>query len=202
MTRLQRSGLLQLAPPAVWRRPPGLAVLLIASVILGFPSLQAQAARVSEYEVKAAYLYNFGSFVEWPTKVGKGDSFAVCVLGKDPFGAALDATVAGEVIGDAHVVAKRLSTIQDLEHCRILFISSSEESQLREILAALDKQAVLTVSDLPQFIRRGGMVQFVLDGNRVRFEVNVTSAERSGLTLSSQLLKLAMNVRKGTPLKD
>lgn len=179
-----------------------LALSLIVPVILGFPGLQAQGTKVGEYEVKAAYLYNFGRFVEWPTKGGRGESFSVCVLGKDPFGTALDATVAGEVIADSHVVVKRLSRIQNLEDCRILFISSSEESQLREVLTTLDKLAVLTVSDLPQFLRRGGMMQFVLDGNRVRFEVNVTSVERSGLTLSSQLLKLAMNVRKGAPSKD
>ncbi len=86
--------------------------------------------------------------------------------------------------------------------CHILFISSSEESQLKEILATLDKTSVLTVSDISQFTRRGGMIQFVVAANKVRFEVNVTSAERTGLILSSQLLKVAINVRRGSPAGD
>jgi hypothetical protein len=80
--------------------------------------------------------------------------------------------------------------------CRILFISSSEQNQLKEILAALDNTSVLTVSDMPQFARRGGMIQFVVEANKVRVEVNLTSAERAGLTLSSQLLKVAINVKR------
>jgi hypothetical protein len=86
--------------------------------------------------------------------------------------------------------------------CRILFISASEESQLKEILATLDKKSVLTVSDISQFTRRGGMIQFVIDANRVRFEVNVTTAQRAGLTLSSQLLKVAINVRRDSQTGD
>ena len=121
---------------------------------------------------------------------------AECVLGQDPFGPALDATVAGETIDRAHVVAKRISRPQDAAHCRILFISSSEDGQLKEILAELEGASVLTVSDAPQFARRGGMVQFILDGNKVRFEVNLPAAERVGLNLSSELLKLAVNVRR------
>ena len=172
-----------------------LAAVTLAWALIGVTTLRAQDSKPSEYRVKAVYLYNFGRFVGWPA-AAKGDSFDVCVLGQDPFGPALDATVAGETIDRAHVVAKRISRPQDAAHCRILFISSSEDGQLKEILAELDGASVLTVSDAPQFARRGGMVQFILDGNKVRFEVNLPAAERVGLNLSSELLKLAVNVRR------
>lgn len=168
----------------------------IASAFLGPSCLPAQRSNPGEYEVKAAYIYNFGKFVAWPAKVTPADDFPICVLGEDPFGATFDATIAGETVNGKKVVVNRITRPQDAVSCRILFISASEESQLKEILAALDKTSVLTVSDISQFTRRGGMIQFVTDTNRVRFEVNVTAAERAGLTLSSQLLKVAINVRK------
>jgi hypothetical protein len=152
--------------------------------------------------VKAAYLYDFGKFVAWPPKVPAGSDFPICVLGRDPFGATFDATIAGETINGKKVVVNRIAKPQEAMNCRILFISASEESQLKEILATLDKSSVLTVSDISQFTRRGGMIQFVIDANRVRFEVNVTSAERAGLILSSQLLKVAITVRRDSQTGD
>jgi len=184
------------------RSDPGrctaLAAAALAVLFSGLPRLQAQSPKPTEYQVKAVYLYNFGRFVEWPSKVAtpKAQAFAVCVLGRDPFGPALDAALAGEIIDRAPVVAKRIPRPEEAVNCRVLFISSSEDSQLREVLAALDKTSVLTVSDMPQFARRGGMVQFLLDGNRVRFEVNLAAAQRVGLNLSSDLLKLAAAVRR------
>jgi hypothetical protein len=168
----------------------------IALALLGPSCLHAQRSNPSEYEVKAAYLYDFGKFVAWPAKVAAAEDFPICVLGEDPFGATFDATIAGETINGKRVVINRIVKPQEAMSCRILFISASEESQLKEILATLDKKSVLTVSDISQFTRRGGMIQFVIDANRVRFEVNVATTERAGLTLSSQLLKVAINVRK------
>jgi hypothetical protein len=159
--------------------------------------LYAQHAGPTEYQVKAAYLYNFGKFIEWPAKVSANDDlFSICVLGEDPFGATLDKTIAGENIKEKKVVARRVAKLQDAVHCRILFISSTEEGRLKEILAALDRASVLTVSDISEFTRRGGMIQFVMEANKVRFEVNLTAVERDGLTVSSQLLKVAVNVRR------
>lgn len=179
------------------------AVLLVWSLI-GVSSLEAQQLKPTAYEVKAAYLYNFGKFVEWPAKVtaGNNEPFMICVLGKDPFGTSLDATIAGEAIGGKSVLAKRISNPQEALNCRVLFISSSEDAQLKNILATLEKTSVLTVSDMSQFTRRGGMIQFVDEANRVRFEVNLTVAERAGLTLSSQLLKVAISVRRNSQIGD
>jgi hypothetical protein len=183
-------------------RAPGLFHLTLALVatwiVMAAPCLRAQKSGPTENEVKSAYLYNFGKFVEWPAKAtSAGEFFTICVLGDDTFGSTLETTIARETINGKQVLVERVAKPQDAASCRILFISSSEQSRIKQILAELDKTSVLTVSDMPEFTGRGGMIQFVVEAKRVRFEVNLTSAERSGLTLSSQLLKVAVNVRKG-----
>ena len=177
---------------------PHLGAMVFATALIGTCNLSAQTPKITEYQVKAAYLANFGRFVEWPgsVAVAKSESFNICVLGRDPFGADLDTALAGETIGRAHMLAKRISRPQDAVDCRILFISSSEFSQWKEISAALKTLSVLTVSDMPQFARRGGIIQFLLDGNRVRFDINLAATERVGLNLSSELLKLAVTVSR------
>jgi hypothetical protein len=181
-----------------------LTAAVMVWVLTGVPGAHSQQAKPNEYQVKAAYLYNFGRFIQWPggATTAKGEPFTICVLGRDPFGAMLNAVLADETINGRSVVAKRIPAPEDAVDCRILFISSSEVSQLKHILAALDSAKTLTVSDMPQFSRRGGMVQFILEGNYVRFEVNLTPAEHAGLTLSSDLLKLATSVRHDNPQGD
>jgi hypothetical protein len=181
-----------------------LAVLVVALAFFVTTGLLAQQPKPSEYQVKATYLYNFGRFVKWPGKLsaGKGDSFSVCVLGQDPFGSILDSTLAGETLDGKPVVLRRISKPQDAGECRILFISSKEEKRLSEIFTALDESGVLTVSDMPNFARRGGMIQFVLEGERVRFEINLASAESARLVLSSELLKVAASVKRNVRSGD
>jgi hypothetical protein len=185
--------------PLLW-----LAFMAAGGAFVELPKLQAQHPKATEYEVKATYLYNFTRFVEWPAQgsPGQGDSFAICVLGENPFGPALQAAVAQETIGGKNIVAKQILATQDAANCRVLFISSSEDKRLKQILGSLGTASILTVSDLPKFAERGGMVQFVLEGNKVRFEVNPVTAERAGLTLSSELLKVAVNVRRSVQLGD
>lgn len=177
----------------VWCIAVGLACLLVAT-----SSVCAQSTKPTDYQVKAAYLYNFGRFVEWPANIAaaKGDAFTVCVLGQDPFGKTLDAILAGETIGGKSVIARRISTPEESAHCQILFMSAVEGNRVDKILETLDKEAVLTVSDMPEFSQHGGMIQFVLEGKRVRFEVNLAATQHAGLTLSSELLKVATTVRR------
>jgi hypothetical protein len=175
-----------------------MSLVIALWLFVGIPCLRSEQPKAREFEVKAAYLYNFARFVEWPGENGsdgKG-SFEICILGADPFGATLDATVAGQTIGGKSISIRRVSKPQEVSPCRIVFISSSEEGRLKEDLAALDKAQALTVSDIPRFSERGGMIGFILEGNRVRFDVNLTSAQGAGLTLRSELLKVATNVRK------
>jgi hypothetical protein len=177
---------------------PLLIAVAAACAFFAIPVLRAQNPRPTDYQVKATYLYNFGRFIEWPGKVAaaQGSSFTVCVLGQDPFGPSLDATLAGETIGGKTVVAKRISSAEESGDCQILFLSLTDDSRLNKIIADLDKKAVLTVSDMSQFVKRGGMIQFVLEGKKVRFEVNLTATQHAGLTLSSELLKVATAVKR------
>lgn len=194
-------------------RPPNLArwdchsfsfrfFLVFFAVSLCFPPalLRAQQYKAGEYEVKAAYLYNFRRFVEWPQRSSKKEKepFAICVLGKDPFGTVLDNTVSGEGAAGGPLIARRLSKPEDALTCQILFVGSSEENHLKEIFGVLGKASVLTVSDIPRFSENGGMIQFVLKGDKVRFEVNLSNATDAGLTVSSELLKVAVAVRKNS----
>ncbi|HEY7353211.1 MAG TPA: YfiR family protein [Terriglobales bacterium] len=157
----------------------------------------AGQSQPSEYEVEATYLYHFSHFVEWPAVLRQSDAgtFSICVLGQNPFGQALAETVANENIDGKSVIAKQVPTADDAAGCRVLFISSSEERKVKQILATLSNASVLTVSDLPRFTERGGMIQFVVEGSHVRFQVNVVTAKRAGLVMSSELLKLAAGVR-------
>ena len=157
----------------------------------------AQQAKPSEYQVKAAYVYNFGKFVKWPegASANRSNAFTICVLEDDPFGTVLQSTLASESLGGKPVAVKRVPTPQDAASCHILFLSTVQETKLKEILAALGQAPVLTVSDIPEFSQRGGMIQFVLQGDRVRFEINRANAEGDGLILTSDLLKVAVAVR-------
>lgn len=186
----------------LWRDNLRCTIVAISWVLCGASSLPGQQ-RPSEYQVEAAYLYNFGRFVEWPNAAaGSGDIFTFCVLGEDPFGSALDSTLAGEMIGGKRTVAKRISNAQESGGCQVLFFSSTEKGQLKKIIETAAQQGVLTVSDMPEFLQRGGMIEFVLEGKKVRFEVNLTATERARLSLSSELLRVASKVRRNAAPGD
>ncbi|MGH9716008.1 MAG: YfiR family protein, partial [Candidatus Acidiferrales bacterium] len=153
--------------------------------------------------VEAAYLYQFGNFIQWPSKSAADHpkNFSICVLGQDPFGSVLDSTVSGSKLNGVPMVVRRVTSASDAADCQILFISSSRRDQLDTDLLALRGLPVVTVSDIPDFDPRGGMIQFVLTGNRVRFEIDLPNAQKAGLKLSSQLLKVAVAVRSGANSK-
>jgi hypothetical protein len=175
-----------------------LAPLFLSS--LSVPAALGQS-KPQEYQVKPVYLYNFGRFVQWPESVPKTATFPICVLGRDPFGPILDLTIANEAVNEAKLVSRRIETTRDAAGCRILFVSSSEAPHIREILASIEKLSILTVSDMPDFTGSGGMIQFVLQDKKVRFEVNLSPAEKAGLALSSQLLKVAIEVKRDSRIE-
>jgi hypothetical protein len=152
-------------------------------------------SEVAPTDVEAAYLYNFGKFVEWPPQVESNSGpFTICILGKDDFGPTLDSLIANQTMREHNIVAKRLPTLANSETCQILYVGSSEQPRMSKELDALKDKPILTVSSLPGFMDHGGMIQFVIADNRVRFEVNLTSAARCHLTLSAELLKVAVYV--------
>jgi hypothetical protein len=158
-------------------------------------SSSAEPAHPTQSQVKAAYLFNCGKFVRWGgDRVTTAGPLEICVLGRDPFGAVLDSTVAGESIDGRKITIRRLAKVQDTASCSILFIGESDWNQLSAILAAAQHFGALTVSDMPHFAERGGIIGFVMQENRIRFEVNRNAAEQSHLVLSSELLKVASKV--------
>jgi YfiR/HmsC-like len=167
----------------------------LVSALLWVSGVQGQT-KPREYQVKAAYLYNFGKFVQWPprTAEAKNDPFRICVLGQNPFGVTLD-VLPGQTINGQSVSTRQIPRAQDAEKCDVLFVSTSEQGHVRVILEVVQNLPVLTVSDMPHFVARGGMIEFLAQHNKVRFAVNRAAAERAGLSLSSELLKLAVNVK-------
>lgn len=162
----------------------------------------AQNTRPTQSQVEAAYLFNFGKFVTWPADHSPPDSFAICILGKDPFGPVLDATVAGESIGQKKIDVQRIAKVQEASTCNILFISSSEEGHLGSILSAAQKMSLLTVSDMKRFAERGGTIGLVTQQDKIRFEVNRKAAEHCHLVVSSELLKVAVRVVEASAPAD
>ena len=158
-------------------------------------TMTAQPPAAREHEVKAAYLYQFGKFVQWPARP-QDSTFDICIAGVDPFGASLAALVEGETIDNRTIRIRRVTATAESRTCHILFVGGSVEPQVAGLLQTLATEPVLTVSDTPQFVSRGGMVQFVTLGGRVRFEINLRVAQSAGLTLSSELLRVASAVRQ------
>ncbi|HEY9421241.1 MAG TPA: YfiR family protein [Thermoanaerobaculia bacterium] len=172
-----------LAPPLVF------AALLAAPAVL-----PAQTA--GEYDVKAAFLYNFTKFVEWPDGAFPDGSFRICVLGDDPFGRSLMGLTSQEVAGRKLTVV-RARDMEKLEGCHVLFISRSERGRLPEILSEVRDSPVLTVADTRGFLDDGGVINFTLEGSKVRFEISQEAADRARLKISSKLMRLATHVKGG-----
>jgi len=179
-------------PLAVW----GVSVAWILGSSLALvpaPDLAAQAARPSEYQVKAVFLFNFAQFVDWPPEA-VADSQApltIGVLGENPFGDVLDATVRGERRGARSFVVRRYQRVEDIKICDILFISRPEGDRPEGVLADLKRRPILTVSDADGFAEHGGMIGFVTDRNRIRLKINLGVVQAAHLTISSKLLRVA-----------
>jgi hypothetical protein len=149
--------------------------------------------------IKAAFLYNFAKFTEWPLdSAGKADDpLTLCVVGEDPFGNILNETIEGKTVRGRRLVIWRLRSGEDLKDCQIAFISSRERSQMQATIERLKGTGVLTVGDGEGFAALGGVINFKMVDNKVHFDVNVDAAERAKLKISSKLLSLAKIVKDG-----
>jgi len=183
-----------------WRRGLGvitLAAFLPASLVVATSPTDASASsdELPEYAVKAAFLYHFAHFVDWSAPRPDPAAVTIGVLGKDPFGDLLDNAVVGKTVSGRRVTIRRFASIEALQPCDILFISSSEASRLPQVLSRVGKWSVLTVGEADRFARRGGMIGFFYEDSRVRLEVNVGAADAAGLRISSKLLSVARLVK-------
>ena len=164
---------------------------LLASALLLAPGL---AADPEEYQIKAAFLYNFARLVDWPT--APAGPVVIAILGQDPFGEVLDRAVNGKTIGGRPLIVRRPSRIAELKDCRILFVAASEKKRVAPILSAVRGAAVLTVGEFEGFLEEGGGVNFAVENDRVRFDVNLRAARQAGLLISARLLNLARLVKE------
>jgi len=172
---------------------------LLASLISGTLSVYGDTRSLQEYEVKAAFLFNFAKFVEWPADAftSANEPLVLGILGADPFGDSLR-SLEDKSAGGRKIVIKRFADAEALEKCHILFISRSLAKDLPQILTTTRNWNVLTVGEMRGFAEAGGIINFVLADKKIRFEINVDAAHQAGLKISSQLLKVAKIVRANT----
>jgi hypothetical protein len=150
-----------------------------------------------EYVIKAAYLYNFALFVEWPADAfpARDAPIVIGIIGADPFEGALERTVLNKRINGRAVVVRRFASAQEARAAHILFVTAAEAGRIAELRERLDGRPVLVVGEVPEFARRGGTANFFIEENRVRFEVNLDAARRSRLNISARMLDVARIVR-------
>jgi hypothetical protein len=162
-------------------------------VVLAWPAAVARAEPSREYAVKAAFIYNFAQFTQWPADAfASADSpFVIGVVGDDPFSGALDRAVAGKTVAGHPMVVKRVDNAADLGECGLIFLPASQEARVSDVLKALADKPILTVGETDNFPWAGGVIRFVTEDNKVRFEINPEAAERARLRISSKLMKLA-----------
>jgi hypothetical protein len=183
------------------------AALAILPILLAGAWLNAQnTSGSSEYLIKAGFIYNFANLVQWPsTSFAQPDSpIVIVILGEDHFGTTLDHALEGKKVNARPFVIKRARSVFELQRtlgpqkdCQILYVSSSEMPHLGEAIQVLKGAPVLTIGETPGFARSGGIINLILEDNKVRFEVNVEAAKEADLNLSSRLLALARIVPQG-----
>ena len=175
-----------------------ITIALAMIPILGFEAHAQDSSVSSEYLIKAGFIYNFANLVQWPSSAfPQPDSPIVLgIFGEDPFGSILDHVLEGKKVNGRAFVVKRLRSAPDLKECHIVFVSSSELAHLAEAIHLVKGMPVLTIGEIPGFAKRGGIINLVLEDNKVLFEVNVEAAKEADLNISSRLLALARIVQE------
>jgi hypothetical protein len=184
----------------------GCTVLLVSGLILTATTALGHSPTTAsngslEYEVKAAFLFRFAQFVEWPAETFKGASepFTYCTIGEDPFRGTLERTLDGKTLGQRALRVEHLNGAGKIAECQVLFIGGSRDKQhIEEALASAGSLPILTVGETDQFAKNGGAIGFCTEANKIRFEVNLDAAGKAGLKISAKLLALAKTVL-GTP---
>jgi len=151
----------------------------------------AGAKLTHEYDLKAAFLFHFAQFVQWPPEAlpEKNTPLTIGILGEDPFGNSLDEIVANESVGGHKLLVRRFQKLSQADSCHILFISSSEKSRMEQVLSRMNRRSILTVGETKDFAQRSGIIGFVVAGKRLRLAVNLAAANAARLTISSKLLR-------------
>jgi hypothetical protein len=169
-----------------------MALALLIAVADVIPIL-AQVNPSVEYQVKAAFLYNFVKFVEWPPDTFQSETspITLCVFRYDPFGNALGEVIAGQTLNNRRLLVQRINTLPDLKACQLIFVSDREDKYLPEILNSLEGASVLVVGESENFAEHHGGIQFFLENKQLHFAINVDAIQRARLKVSSKLLAIA-----------
>jgi len=166
--------------------------LILALIPILLPAASAAETKLThEYDLKAAFMFHFAQFVEWPPEALPEGSMplTIGILGDDPFGKTLDDLVANEAVRGHRLLVRRFQNVDQTDSCHILFISPSESRRLERILSHLDRRSVLTVGETKDFAERSGIIGFVITQKRLRLAVNLAAANAARLTISSKLLR-------------
>ncbi len=171
--------------------PKFIASILLAMFSVSFTTAQPPASR--EYQIKAIFLFNFTQFIEWPAAAfaNPGSPLVIGILGENPFGSYLHDAITGEKVNGHPLIIQRFSSISQIQPCHILFINQTETNKFGQLETILKGQSVLTVSDAPDFMKRGGMVRFFTKSNKTQLQINLESIKAANLVVSSKLLRLA-----------
>jgi|SRR5215472_2020437 len=180
-----------------------IAVLLCLSLAVGANAQSSDSPDSSEYLIKAGFIYNFAQLVQWPsTAFLQADSpIVIGILGTDPFGGIIDRVIQNKKLEGRSLIVKRLKRGASVKDCNILFVSSSEAAHLDEVIQSTKGMPILTIGEMPGFATRGGIINLTLEGNRVRFEVNIEASKQANLNISSRLLALARIVPQSAEAK-
>jgi len=169
-------------------------LIVSASAVICVPALPVAQSASDEYRLKAAFLYRFPQFVEWPAAARQSRTLDLCVLQPNPFGSDLEQLVAGESISGRALRVRVVRTLDALADCHTLFAGAHNDAAAAA-LKAVSGLPVLTVGESDQFLKAGGIIALKIVDRRVRFEVNTANAQKAGLRISAQLLNLATAVR-------
>jgi hypothetical protein len=217
----KRNTNIDITQPQPAQRKAGGKKLLLIAILLSLGCLlvtdvypETKSAQYQEYEVKAAFLYNFLKFIDWPEEKmsQNGKQIIIGIIGEDPFGPTLD-IFKDKTVENRTLIVKRFEGLRQLKEmaekdkqageklkslktCHLLFICPSERKLVREIIDLVDKNGVLTVGDTEEIIKSGGIIGFTMEDNKIRFDINLTAAEKTGIKIRSQLLRLAKKVIK------
>jgi len=179
------------------RTARGVCVLFACLICaaFAFPTLAqiADSADSSEYLIKAGFIYNFANLMQWPANTFSNPDapIVVGILGADTSRGILDEVLAGKKVNGRSFTVKHLKRGMDLKGCNIVFVSASENAHLDEILRLVKNLPILTIGETPTFAERGGIINFIVINDKVRFEVNVEAAKQADISISSRLLALA-----------
>jgi hypothetical protein len=164
---------------------------VVAGLFLAFITMPARAETSREYQLKAVFLFNFAQFTDWSTNAFTNSTapIVIGILGDDPFGEFIDATVRGETVNGRKLEVQRFRRVEEIQTCHILFISRSEDRRLERIVQALKARPILTVTDIEGPLTRGTMVRLLMENNRIRIRIDMAPVHEAKLAVSSKLLR-------------